>query len=205
MQNLKQPEHFSKRKISKIYHSSLSQWKFLLWSFNLSWQRRIEDMDCWWDWNLFIQIYCWCCSSCPRATCEESWKNLKKLSSHFTFMQTLITHNFFKLHWSRFLEISFNSSLYFLIFWYLLSCSGLLPKSDWDSSRLRRRLEQSRLCIQCTRWDLARNSSFRESGRLGSKLPRRLHQPWKCAERGKNFRQVSAAVTFGKYNFSLRL
>lgn len=80
-------------------------------------------------------------------------------------------------------------------YWYLTFCCrlplGVLLESDWDATRLCRRMEQSWLRVQRTRRDLAGDSSFRESGRLGSQLSRRLHQPRKCAEGGEDLWPVS--------------
>jgi len=67
---------------------------------------------------------------------------------------------------------------------------GLLLKGYRDATRFCSCLEQSRLCLQCSRWNMVGYTSFWESCCLGPEFLGCIHQSWKCIERSPNFWQV---------------
>lgn len=72
---------------------------------------------------------------------------------------------------------------------------GLLSKSHRDKARLCRRMEQPRLRVQCTGWNMAGHSPLREGSGTWSKLLGRLHQSRQRTEGSEDFRQVSSDLT----------
>lgn len=71
--------------------------------------------------------------------------------------------------------------------WFSL---GVLLEGHWNTAGLCRRLEQSRLCVQCPGRDLARHTPFWESCGSRSQFPRRLYQPRQRAQGGSHLRSV---------------
>lgn len=81
------------------------------------------------------------------------------------------------------------------MFWYTF-CSlswnyiGLLPQGHRDKTGLCCGMEQPRMCLQCSGWNLAGNPPLRKSCSSWSKLLGCLHQPRQCPEGGQDLWQV---------------
>lgn len=73
---------------------------------------------------------------------------------------------------------------------------GLLLESHRNASGLCSCMEQSWLCFQRTRWNLARDSSLWKGRRTRPKLPGRLHQLRECFKGSENLWSVSSNKTF---------
>lgn len=72
--------------------------------------------------------------------------------------------------------------------------TGMLPESHWNSSWLCCCVEQSGLCLQCSRRDLVGHTSLWKGCCSGSQLLGCIHQSGECTERSAHIWPVSVLL-----------